>query len=579
MIENPNIWVEYVHPDYIDYLKEERLRQTTKSLLQYSYEYKIINKKTGNIHLLHEFVYIENSVLFGITRDITEQGKLYRQNTQMKNFINSSEEVFWYGEADKNNNLIRMDFVNKSLYSITGIETDKFMNCQGTTNIWHEIVHKDDLKKFKEWNKLGEFEYRIHNQVTNKIVWLRVKNYINSNIKYGFIFDITEKKIKEHHRKILEFSINNMNDGFWIVKDNEPEGFKDDIEYVNDSLIKIFGLNKDEYCNNTNAWQNTIHPEDKQAVILQINSNSYPKVYKYRIIRPNDKQLRWISETVYLKGGYNYGIVKDITEQQLEKQKREYEAKIKIAEMKTELKIAAQLQESVLPKITKEFIRNEFELYAKLVPAKEMSGDFFDFFYIDKNTLIIVLADVMGKGITAAFYMSMAKAIIKNACYTSDPKNPGKILEEVNNILYSTLESQMFLTMYLVIYDIKKGIIKYSNAGHHGYIKSDNNGIFDINGQAHNIFAGFFDNVKYDYSEVQLNPGEIFVLFTDGIPDAENDKNETYGIKKLIKNLNHTYHSELDLRKFGNTIIQNTLSFQGKRKFDDITLVMLKRNI
>ena len=329
LINNPDIWFDCLHPDYKNYLKKERLRQANESLLQYSYEYKIVNRKTGIISHLHESVYIENSVLFGITRDITEQEKLYRQNTQMNNFINSSEEVFWFGEADKNKNLIKMDFVNKSLYNITGIKTDEFMNCHGTANIWHEIIHKEDLKKFKEWNKLGEFEYRVYNKVTNKIVWLLVKNYLEGNIKYGFIFDVSEKKKKEQHRKILEYSINNINDGFWIIKDNATENLADDVEYINDSFMKIFGLKKEEW--NPDVWQNTIHPDDKQAILSQIESDSYPKIYKYRIIRSNDKKIRWIEETVYLKDGYNYGIVKDMTSHYEEKIHEEKKTKIEIA--------------------------------------------------------------------------------------------------------------------------------------------------------------------------------------------------------------------------------------------------------
>ncbi len=118
--------------------------------------------------------------------------------------------------------------------------------------------------------------------------------------------------------------------------------------------------------------------------------------------------------------------------------------------IETELEIAARLQTSVLPNITEEFINSKYELYAKLIPAKEMSGDFYDFFYISNNTLCLVAADVSGKGITAAFYMSMAKAIIKEECLKSTSVDTGKTMTRINRTLCNSVKTPMFLTMYLV---------------------------------------------------------------------------------------------------------------------------------
>ena len=123
------------------------------------------------------------------------------------------------------------------------------------------------------------------------------------------------------------------------------------------------------------------------------------------------------------------------------------------------------MQSSVIPKITDKFKSAKFELYAKLIPAEEMSGDFYDFYYIREDVLSIVLADVSGKGLSAAFYMSMSKAIIKEVCLTLKSLDPSKALNKINKILCKSDDSCMFLTMYLIFYNINTGNVVYSNAG------------------------------------------------------------------------------------------------------------------
>jgi len=245
--------------------------------------------------------------------------------------------------------------------------------------------------------------------------------------------------------------------------------------------------------------------------------------------------------------------------------------------IETELKIAGDLQESVLPKITDEFKRNEFELYANLIPAKEMSGDFFDFFFLNEDLLTIVVADVSGKGITAAFYMSMAKAIIKDKCYSSNSQGPAKILEKVNDILSCDNESMMFLTAYLIFYNIKTGELIYANAGHHEYITVDNTGKAISAGIANCTAIGIFEDVKYKNFKIQLDPEQVFAVYTDGITEAPDTENIEFGTDRLEDIFRNKY--KLSLTDLGDTIIENVLEYQNKEKFDDITLLMLKRKI
>ena len=243
----------------------------------------------------------------------------------------------------------------------------------------------------------------------------------------------------------------------------------------------------------------------------------------------------------------------------------------------TELEIAGKLQNSVLPKITEEFIRKEFDFYTKLIPAKEMSGDFYDFFYLKKDILGIVMADVSGKGITAAFYMSMAKVIIKEACLTAENLDTGKVCEKVNHILSNSVKTPMFLTMYLMFYNIKTGKIIYTNAGHHDFLKIDQKGQVSCMGAKDNdLIIGFVDDHKFSSKEFYVEPNDTIILYTDGITEAIDSNDIFFGEEKLIEIVKENATSNIN--KIGETIVQEVLNFQSGSKFDDITCVILKRN-
>ncbi|MCP4181036.1 MAG: SpoIIE family protein phosphatase [bacterium] len=245
--------------------------------------------------------------------------------------------------------------------------------------------------------------------------------------------------------------------------------------------------------------------------------------------------------------------------------------------IETELKIAGELQNSILPKITDEFISEDFEIYAKLLPAKNMSGDFYDFFYLSDNILGLVLADVSGKGITAAFYMSMAKAIIKNVCFSASITDPGSALEEANKILCKNNESCMFLTMYLVFYNIKSGELTYANAGHHEYILATCDNKITASGILNNSLVGINNDANYKTVKTNLESGDTFALFTDGIIEAPDENNIEYGLDKVIQHFSKI--NIIELNHLGDTLISDVLNYQSGNRFDDITLLMLKRNI
>lgn len=243
--------------------------------------------------------------------------------------------------------------------------------------------------------------------------------------------------------------------------------------------------------------------------------------------------------------------------------------------LETELKIAASIQNSILPIIDDRFKSELYELYVKLVPAKEVSGDFYDIFFMDDETLAIVVADVSGKGFPAAFFMSMAKFAIKNICKTTKNLSPGEVLRIANNLICEEDESSMFLTCYLMFYNIKTGLLKYANAGHHDMLHVIRGGRVEEKGILNNKPIGFFSDEKYDDKEFFLQKNEIIALYTDGIVEAPNNDNIEFGSEMIVAHF--AKNCKEPIKTIGDSLVKNVLEFEDSHRFDDITLLILKR--
>ena len=256
----------------------------------------------------------------------------------------------------------------------------------------------------------------------------------------------------------------------------------------------------------------------------------------------------------------------------MENLKKEISARERI---EAEVKIAAGIQMSTLPELGEEFLRKEFDLSAKLLPALEASGDFYDFFYVSDNKIAILVADVAGKGIPAAFYMAMSKILLKSICM-QEPDNPSRVLARVNNLLSQDNRSNMFLTVFIFYYDISTGKITYSNAGHHCSYSLLSNGNIKSFGLLNDMAIGFSTNVKYESRSEVMKLGEKIVLYTDGVVEASNPENKMYGDKKFEKFLAENHKSSCD--KLSDNIITEIINYEKDRRFDDITVVIFQRN-
>lgn len=240
-----------------------------------------------------------------------------------------------------------------------------------------------------------------------------------------------------------------------------------------------------------------------------------------------------------------------------------------------ELNVATQIQSSMLPCIFPAFPdRDELDIYATMTPAKEVGGDFYDFFMVDERHVAIVIADVSGKGVPAALFMVIGKTLIKD--HTQPGRDLGEVFTEVNNILCESNDNGMFITAFEGVLDLVTGEFRYANAGHEmPFIYRKEGGY-----EAYKIRPGFvlagMENIKYKEQKIQLNIGDKIFQYTDGVTEATDRDNQLYGMDRLHKVLNEKCldcNPEQTLK----LVKEDIDAFVGDNdQFDDITMLCLE---
>ena len=250
------------------------------------------------------------------------------------------------------------------------------------------------------------------------------------------------------------------------------------------------------------------------------------------------------------------------------------EAAIEKERIHAELELASNIQLSALPSTFPAFPeRTEFDIYATMNPAKEVGGDFYDFFLIDDDHLALVIADVSGKGVPAALFMMSSKMLISN--YASISEDPAVILDAVNSHIFDQNKDRMFVTVWLGILEISTGKMSCTNAGHEYPAIKRANGKFEMIRDKHGLVVGVKKNVTYKRYELQLQKGDILFVYTDGVPEAMNAEEVLFGEDRTIEALNSASDEGLDvlLRTVKNVVDE----FVGDApQFDDLTMLALK---
>ena len=203
----------------------------------------------------------------------------------------------------------------------------------------------------------------------------------------------------------------------------------------------------------------------------------------------------------------------------------------------TELALATRIQADMLPNIFPAFPdRPDFDVYASMTPAKEVGGDFYDFFLIDDNHLGLVMADVSGKGVPAALFMMISKILVQN--YAMTGRSPAEVLRDVNNQICSNNREEMFVTVWFGVLDTRTGKITAANAGHEYPALMPSGGQFELVKDKHGFVIGGMEGMRYKEYELQLSPGAKLFLYTDGVPEATDANKELFGTDRMLAALN-----------------------------------------
>lgn len=241
-----------------------------------------------------------------------------------------------------------------------------------------------------------------------------------------------------------------------------------------------------------------------------------------------------------------------------------------------DLEIAKQIQQSALPSVFPPYPnRKDFSIYASMNAAKEVGGDFYDFYLVDENHLAFVVADVSGKGIPGAMFMMTSKTLIKSFAESGLPVH--EVLTNVNTQLCQNNEAGMFVTAWMGILDLQTGLIKFANAGHNPPLVKHKDGSYEfLKGKVNFVLAGM-DMVKYKEQELQLQPGDEIYLYTDGVTEAHNSNNELFGENRLLESLNPT--KGMSVEDICKKVKEDVDAFVcDAEQFDDITMLCVQLN-
>jgi sigma-B regulation protein RsbU (phosphoserine phosphatase) len=242
--------------------------------------------------------------------------------------------------------------------------------------------------------------------------------------------------------------------------------------------------------------------------------------------------------------------------------------------MESELSIAREIQMSIIPKIFPPFPDHpEFDLYAVIEPAREVGGDFYDFFQIDPTHLCFVIADVSGKGVPASLFMAVTKTLIKSTAKSGI--TPAEILTQVNEELASGNDAAMFVTIFCGILNTETGEILYANAGHNPPLIIDTKGNVAYLKKSGELVLGVMEGISYRVESLRLEAGESLFMYTDGVTEAMNSREELFSEERLEKEL--SLRVRRPIRELIAALMQGIKDFSGEAlQSDDITMMILQ---
>ncbi|MBR6053335.1 MAG: serine/threonine-protein phosphatase [Clostridia bacterium] len=252
----------------------------------------------------------------------------------------------------------------------------------------------------------------------------------------------------------------------------------------------------------------------------------------------------------------------------------QHDKDVETARISTELNLATRIQADMVPNIYPAFPdRREFDVYATMDPAKEVGGDFYDFFLIDDDHLCLVMADVSGKGVPAALFMMASKIILANNAMIG--KSPAQILTDANAAICSHNREEMFVTVWLGILEISTGKLVAANAGHEYPVVKHGDGSFEVLRDKHGFVIGGMAGMKYKEYELTLEPGSKLFLYTDGVPEATDAESNMFGADRMLEALNEKKDgTTVEILKHVRASVDGFV--KDAEQFDDLTMLCME---
>jgi len=268
--------------------------------------------------------------------------------------------------------------------------------------------------------------------------------------------------------------------------------------------------------------------------------------------------------------------VKERTKDVLDLQQIEFELLAAQEKVENEMNIAAQIQRSILPADFPAFPQHdEFDLYATMTPAREVGGDFYDFFLVDDDNLAVLIADVADKGVPAALFTMISRTIFRSIA--KQQNSPARILTEANDLLCEGNDTGMFVTTFLAFYHLPSGQITYSNGGHTPALLFGSEGDYRELIHKHGPALGVRNGILYTEDMDTLEPGQVLVIYTDGVTEASSPDDEMFGLDRFTKLISSC--ENFKLHQMFDHIDKSLKKFQKGNQFDDTTVLALKRKI
>jgi sigma-B regulation protein RsbU (phosphoserine phosphatase) len=248
----------------------------------------------------------------------------------------------------------------------------------------------------------------------------------------------------------------------------------------------------------------------------------------------------------------------------------------KLEGLEKDLAAANEIQQFILPRVFPPFPEDsdKFDLYASMEAAKDIGGDFYDFFRIDDDHIALVIGDVCGKGIPAALFMAVSRTFIRSVGMQFE--HVGECMTNVNRLLASSSVDYMFVTVFYAIYDIRTGLLTYCNGGHNPPYLLHANGTTEELPVSDNLIVGALKGIQFKENALQLEHGDTLVMYTDGVPEAMKPTREVFGMKRFGNTLSGLIGKSS--QEVVETVKAEVADFIGDdEQSDDITLLVVKR--